>query len=98
MVHEKGSGGERPMRYAPKAVMIALTLVSLSQVPATADHLVVFKNGKAMRVVSTTKDGKWLKCAFDDKTFLSIPASQVASVEETAAATGGPALKVNQVA
>jgi len=85
------------MKRSAKALSIALTLVCLSQVPAAADQLVVFKNGKAMRVKSATKDGKWLKCVFEDKTFLSIPSTQVASIEESVAAST-PALKVNQVA
>lgn len=63
-----------------------------------ADTLVLFKNGKAMRVKSATKEGQWLKCEFEDKNFISVPAAGVLKVEE--AALGGTAgeLRPNQVA
>ena len=80
-----------------KSLGLAIVLV-FGSVPLLADTLVLFKNGKAMRVKSVTKEGKWLKCEFEDKNFISVPAAGVLRVEE--AALGGTAgeLRPNQVA
>ena len=89
------------MKQLARTLMVALsaTLVILcfAQSPASADQLVVFKNGKAMRVKSTVHDGKWLKCEFEDKSFLSILNSQVSSVEEATLASNNANLRVNQM-
>ena len=76
-------------------ILLAVVLVAS---PVYADSLVMFKNGKAMRVKSVTKDGQWLKCEFEDKNFIAVPASGVLKVE--AAEPGGTAgeLRANQVA
>lgn len=80
-----------------KRLLIAVALVFVAS-PLFADTLVLFKNGKAMRVKSVTKEGQWLKCEFEDKNFISVPAAGVLRVEE--AALGGTAgeLRPNQVA
>lgn len=80
-----------------KRLLIAVALVFVAS-PLLADTLILFKNGKAMRVKSVTKDGQWLKCEFEDKNFISVPASGVLKLEE--AALGGTAgeLRPNQVA
>lgn len=80
-----------------KRVLTALAMVFVVS-PLFADTLVMFKNGKAMRVKSATKEGQWLKCEFEDKNFISVPAAGVLKVEE--AALGGTAgeLRANQVA
>ena len=80
-----------------KRLLIALALVFIAS-PLPADTLVLFKNGKAMRVKSVTKDGQWLKCEFEDKNFISVPASGVLRVEEAALGGSGGELRPNQVA
>jgi hypothetical protein len=66
--------------------------------PALADKLVIFKNGKAMRVKSVTKDGNWLKCEFDNNDFLSVPADRIGSIEDASGTLPASNTKINQVA
>jgi len=75
-----------------------LALVCLCASPAHADKLVIFKNGKALRVKSITHDGKWMRLEFDGKDFLAVPASGIATVEDSFANSAVGELKLNQVA
>ncbi len=73
-------------------------VLTLSAGPAAADKLVVFKNGKAMRVKSVQNEGKWMKCEFEDKNFISVLASTVADVEEAVSSSSAGELRPTQVA
>ncbi|HEY3176215.1 MAG TPA: hypothetical protein VGK94_10725 [Candidatus Polarisedimenticolia bacterium] len=72
-------------------------LMSLSS-PALADKLVIFKNGKAMRVKSAVPNGKWLKCELDDKNFISVHESTILVIEEAALGGSAGEHRTNQVA
>jgi hypothetical protein len=65
---------------------------------AHADKLIIFKNGKAMRAHSVAQDGVWLKCEFENKNFISVKASSVASIEEAAVGSNEGELRANKVA
>jgi hypothetical protein len=82
------------------AIMLTITLsiLCLTSGPASADKLVLFKNGKAMRVKTVTSDGQWLKCEFEDKNFLSVRASSVLGVEDAVLGSQTGELRPNQVA
>lgn len=51
--------------------------------PASAEKLVVFKNGKVMLAKSVTEEAEWLKCEFDGGNFMSIPRARVSAIEES---------------
>src|SRR5262245_42516703 len=74
-----------------KKLIIVLAAVFVAS-PVLADSLVMFKNGKAMRVKTVTKQKDWLKCEFEDKNFISVPASSIARIEE--ADLGGKACEL----
>jgi hypothetical protein len=89
------------MRTSSKRVLIgalALALAALGARPALAEKLVIFKNGKALRVKSIKEDGKWLRLEFDGKDFLAVPFSGVASIEDSISNAGVSEMKLNQVA
>jgi hypothetical protein len=79
-------------------VVVAILFSAVASGPAWADKLVIFKNGKALRVKSAKQDGKWLKCEFEDKSFISVLNAGVLSVEESVAGSREGELKPNQVA
>lgn len=85
-------------RRGAAAALVALAALFSVSSPALADKLVVFRNGKAMRVKSATKDGKWLKCEFEDKNYISVPGSTVLAIEEAALGASTGDLRPNQVA
>ena len=95
---ERGNDGRRRMGLRIAFAVAACAAVLAGGSPAFADKLVVFKNGKAMRVKSVQKDGTWLRCEFDNNDFLSVPANRVASIEDASAASPGKEVRVNQVA
>jgi len=86
--------------------MISMALIVLGCVlapglsggPAYADKLVLFKNGKVMRVKTTTQDAKWLKCDFDGGNYISVPLAAVLKVEEATIGGKEGAVRANQVA
>jgi len=80
-----------------KTAIIMSGLVLMAS-PLLADSLVMFRNGKAMRVKSVIKDGDWLKCEFEDKNFISVPAAGVLKIEEAALGSTAGELRANQVA
>lgn len=89
------------MKNSSKRVLIgamALAIAALGARPALAEKLVIFKNGKALRVKSVTQDGKWLRLEFDGKDFMAIPFSGVASIEDSISNAGVGEMKLNQVA
>ena len=85
------------IRRASIILSIIVSIFCLAPGPASADKLVVFKNGKAMKVKSITHDGKWLKCEFDDKNYLAVEATKVLNIEEVAVGSSAGELRPNQV-
>jgi len=81
-----------------RALLAGLTLLLLSSAPCLADNLVIFKNGKAMRVKGYAKEGKWLKCQFEDKNSISVPLGTVLSIEEVTGNSREGELRPNQMA
>lgn len=89
----------RPTSLMQVKVLVVFGAVLLVPVaPARADKLVVFRNGKALRVKAVKEEGRWLRCEFEDKNFLSVPTSVVASIEEAAVGSRDGDLRPNQVA
>ncbi len=78
-----------PLAFA--ATMLAITTT------ASADKLVVFKNGKVMLAKSVTEDAEWLKCEFEGGNFMSIQRVRVASIEESTLPEGSRGGPVNQL-
>lgn len=70
----------RRLWVAPIAFSAALLALTST---ATAEKLVVFKNGKVMLAKSVTEEKEWLKCEFENGNFMSIPRKGVASIEES---------------
>jgi hypothetical protein len=64
---------------------------------ASAEKLVVFKNGKVMLAKSVTEEAEWLKCEFEGGNFMSIPRSGVAAIEESTLPEGARGGPVNQL-
>lgn len=79
-------------------IVLAPTIMAFATGAMAAEKLVIFKNGKAMRVKSAVHDGRWLKCGFDDKNYISVPASGVLRIEETTAGPDKAKIPANQVA
>jgi len=79
-------------------VLGALAAPGLTGGSAWADKLVLFKNGKALRVKAAVPDGKWLKCDFENGNFMSVPAAEVRKVEDAALGGKEGTFRANQVA
>lgn len=86
------------LRRAILTLSVILSVLCLAPRPASADKLVVFKNGKAMKVKSVTMDGKWAKCEFEDKNFISVHSSTILNIEDAASGSNAGELRPNQVA
>ena len=87
------------MKRISRLMAIGLVLAAAGAAgPAHADKLVVFKNGKALKAKSVTKDGAWLKCEFEGTNFISVKASSVDSIEEAAVGSNEGDLRFNKVA
>jgi len=78
------------------ALAIASAFLAITST-ASADKLVVFKNGKVMLAKAVTVEGEWLKCEFEGGNFLSIPGGRVASIEESTLPEGARGGPVNQL-
>ncbi|HET9481328.1 MAG TPA: hypothetical protein VFP98_06180 [Candidatus Polarisedimenticolia bacterium] len=85
-------------RFIAGAAAFLIAAVLAGPAPARADKLVIFKNGKSLRVKSAVKDGKWLKCQFEDKNSMSVLADGVLSIEEAALGAREGEFRANQVA
>jgi hypothetical protein len=59
----------------------SLAVLVLLAVPAIAEEIVVFKNGQAMRVDKTRRDGKWLYISIASEQEMGVLAHQVKGVE-----------------
>ncbi len=79
-------------------VLGALAATGLTGSSAWADKLVLFKNGKALRVKSAVADGKWLKCDFENGNYMSVPAAEVRKIEDAALGGKEGTFRANQVA
>lgn len=78
-------------------LLVLVAILSLTPRAALADKLVVFKNGKAMKVKSISQDGKWVKCEFEEKNYLAVEASRILSVEDVVPGSSAGDLRPNQV-
>jgi len=78
----------------PLACAIAMLTITTT---ASADKLVVFKNGKVMLAKTVSEDADWLKCEFEGGNFMSIPRARVASIEESTLPEGARGGPVNQL-
>ncbi len=87
-----------PFRRFAFAVLASLCALVLATPDAMADKLVIFKNGKAMRVKSATLENKWLKFDLDGENFIAVRASEVEAMEDVAGGSGEGSLTPNQVA
>jgi hypothetical protein len=87
------------MKRISRLLAIGLVLAAGAAAgPAHADKLVVFKNGKALKAKSVTKDGIWLKCEFEGNNFISVKSASVESIEEAAVGSNEGDLRFNKVA
>ncbi len=87
-----------PFRRFAFAVLASLSALVLATPDAMADKLVIFKNGKAMRVKSATLESKWLKFDLDGENFIAVRASEVEAMEDVAGGSSEGSLTPNQVA
>ena len=78
----------------PLACTVAMLTITTT---ASADKLVVFKNGKVMLAKTVSEDADWLKCEFEGGNFMSIPRAKVASIEESTLPEGARVGQVNQL-
>ena len=78
----------------PLACTVAMLTIATT---ASADKLVVFKNGKVMLAKTVSEDADWLKCEFEGGNFMSIPRTRVASIEESTLPEGARVGQVNQL-
>jgi hypothetical protein len=76
-----------PGSARPATIIYSLALIfMMGALPALADKLVLFKNGKVMRVKSVdTKDG-WTRMKIGKKNIMAVRSSYILAVEEAAAA------------
>jgi len=85
-------------KHRPWVAPIAFAAATLALTStATADKLVVFKNGKVMLAKSVTWEADWLKCEFEGGNFMSIPRKGVATIEESTLPEGARGGPVNQL-
>jgi hypothetical protein len=87
-----------PYRRFAFALLASLCALALAAPDAMADKLVIFKNGKAMRVKSATLENKWLKFDLDGENFIAVKASEVQTMEDVAGGSSEGSLTPNQVA
>jgi hypothetical protein len=87
-----------PYRRFAFALLAPLCALALAAPDAMADKLVIFKNGKAMRVKAATPEGKWLKFDLDGENFIAVRASEVQGMEDVAGGSSEGSMTPNQVA
>jgi len=82
-----------------RIILLLAAVFAFAVAPAHADKLVMFKNGKAMKIKDVQKDGEWLRLLFDDKNFVAVRMAEVDDIIEAAAGstTAAPGERVNQL-
>ena len=81
----------------PQIIALVTASVLLMATAAHADKLVVFKNGKAMKIKNVTEDGQWLRLEFDDDNFMAVPRSGIETILEAAPGSANAAPAANQL-
>ena len=84
------------MRKTPLIALVAASVL-LAATAAHADKLVVFKNGKAMKIKNVTEDGQWLRLEFDATNFMAVHRSRIETILEAAAGSADAAPAANQL-